>query len=84
MTLVAGVATHFHKALRGLSSAPVSINIETAFDSQIEVFNSRCDKITDAMWRHSLIKDDLDQNRGENPNFERVSNDLANNHLQSL
>ncbi|KAI5306247.1 hypothetical protein KEM56_001704 [Ascosphaera pollenicola] len=63
VTLVSGVATHFHKALRGLSSAPVSINIETAFDTQIEVFNGRCDKITDAMWKNALIKDDLDPNR---------------------
>lgn len=64
VVLVASVATHFHKALRGLSSAPVSINIHATFRIQIENFRGRCDKITESMWKHQFAKDDLDLSRG--------------------
>ncbi|KAH8706013.1 NACHT domain protein [Talaromyces proteolyticus] len=60
VTLVASVATHFHKALRGTSKASVSVNIFSTFSGQIEAFHARCEKIAEAMWRHQLLRDELD------------------------
>ncbi|OKL61378.1 hypothetical protein UA08_03701 [Talaromyces atroroseus] len=63
VTLVASVSTHFHKALRGLSKASISVNIYGTFSGQIESFRSRCEKISQAMWKHQLLKDGLDGER---------------------
>jgi hypothetical protein len=65
VTLVASVSTHFHKALRGLTTESVSVNIYSTFSGQIESFRGRCDKIAEAMWRHQLIREDLDGDRGK-------------------
>ncbi|EED17341.1 NACHT domain protein [Talaromyces stipitatus ATCC 10500] len=63
VTLVASVSTYFHKALRGLTKPIISVNIYGTFSGQIESFRSRCDKISEAMWKHQLLKDDLDGER---------------------
>ncbi|CAH0041095.1 unnamed protein product [Clonostachys rhizophaga] len=63
VTLVASVSTHFHKAIRGLTSASVSVNIYSTFTSQIKAFIDRCDKTAEAMWRHQLVKEGLDLNK---------------------
>ncbi|KAK6078425.1 nacht domain protein [Seiridium cupressi] len=60
VTLVASVATHFHKAINDSSDASVSVNMYSSFSSQIKAFNERCEKIAHSMWRHQLIMDNLD------------------------
>jgi len=63
VTLVASVSTYFHKALRGLTKPSISVNIYGTFSGQIESFRGRCEKISEAMWKHQLLKDDLDGER---------------------
>ncbi|KAJ5570216.1 uncharacterized protein N7459_009646 [Penicillium hispanicum] len=65
VTLVASVSTHFHRAICGLTTASVAVNIYDAFPGQIQSFRDRCEKISEAMWRHQLAK--------ENISVERVS-----------
>ncbi|KAL2833125.1 hypothetical protein BJY01DRAFT_253617 [Aspergillus pseudoustus] len=60
VTLVASVSTHFHKAIRGLTTASVSVNIYRTFPGQIQTFQQRCEKIAESMWRHQLLRDNLD------------------------
>ncbi|KAL2808077.1 hypothetical protein BJX63DRAFT_52411 [Aspergillus granulosus] len=60
VTLVASVSTHFHNAIRGLTTASVSVNIYGTFPGQIQTFQKRCEKIAESMWRHQLLKDNLD------------------------
>ena len=59
------MSTHFHKAIRGLTTASVSVNIYDTFPGQIQSFRERCGKIADAMWRHQLAKENMDTERGE-------------------
>ncbi|KAJ5666870.1 hypothetical protein N7462_011279 [Penicillium macrosclerotiorum] len=63
VTLVASVSTHFHKAIRGLTTASVSVNIYDTFPGQIQSFRERCAKIAEAMWRHQLAKENIDTDR---------------------
>lgn len=65
VTLVASVSTHFHKAIRRMTSASVSVNIYDTFPGQIQSFRERCGKIAEAMWRHQLAKENIDTDRGE-------------------
>ena len=65
VTLVASVATHFHKAIRGASTASVSIDIYTTFSGQIKTFQERCEKIAESVWRHQLLAEGLDAERGK-------------------
>ncbi|KAL3496173.1 hypothetical protein BJX62DRAFT_194217 [Aspergillus germanicus] len=60
VTLVASVSTHFHKAIRGLTTASVSVNIYRTFPGQIQTFQQRCEKIAESMWRHQLLRENLD------------------------
>ncbi|KAF7713828.1 Uncharacterized protein PECH_000819 [Penicillium ucsense] len=60
VTLVASVSTYYHKAIRGLTTASVSVNIYDTFPSQIQSFRDRCKKIAEAMWRHQLVKENID------------------------
>ncbi|KAL4864920.1 hypothetical protein BDV12DRAFT_200638 [Aspergillus spectabilis] len=60
VTLVASVSTHFHKAIRGMTTASVSVNIYRTFPGQIQTFQQRCEKIAESMWRHQLLRDNLD------------------------
>ncbi|KAI1854293.1 hypothetical protein JX266_001434 [Neoarthrinium moseri] len=60
VTLVASVATHFHKAISGDSDESISINIYSNFSGQIRAFEERCEKIAESMWRHQLLVDNLD------------------------
>ena len=65
VTLVSSVSTHFHKAIRGMTTASVSVNIYDTFPGQIQSFRERCRKISDAMWRHQLAKENIDTERGK-------------------
>lgn len=65
VTLVASVSTYFHKALRGLTKPSISVNIYGTFSGQIESFRGRCERISEAMWKHQILKDGLDGERGE-------------------
>lgn len=65
VTLVASVATHFHKAICGMTTASVSVNIYDTFPGQIQSFRERCAKISEAMWRHQLAKENFDTDRGK-------------------
>ncbi|EEP82083.1 conserved hypothetical protein [Uncinocarpus reesii 1704] len=60
VTLIACVSTYFHKAIRGLTTASVSVNIYRAFPNQIQNFHHRCENIVEAMWRHQLMRESLD------------------------
>lgn len=64
VTLVASVSTHFHKAIRGLTTASVSVNVYEAFPGQIQSFRDRCERIAEAMWRHQLTKENISSDRG--------------------
>lgn len=64
-TLVASVATHFHKAIGGLTTASLSVNIYETFPGQIQSFKERCGKISEAMWRHQLANENIDTERGK-------------------
>lgn len=63
--LVARVSTHFHNALRTANKTSISVNIYGTFAGQIESFRSRCDKISQEMWKHQLVNDGLDGERGK-------------------
>jgi hypothetical protein len=65
VTLVASVSTHFHKAIRKLTTASVSVNIYDTFPGQIQSFRERCGRISEAMWRHQLAKENIDTERGK-------------------
>jgi hypothetical protein len=52
VTLVANVSTHFHKAISGLTSTSVSVNIYGTFPTEIKSFIERCDKTAELMWKH--------------------------------
>ncbi|KAL4998513.1 hypothetical protein BDV10DRAFT_166715 [Aspergillus recurvatus] len=60
VTLVASVSTHFHKAIRGMTTASVSVNIYRTFPGQIQTFQQRCERIAESMWRHQLLRENLD------------------------
>ncbi|KAK1138393.1 hypothetical protein N8T08_002640 [Aspergillus melleus] len=63
VTLVASVSTHFHRAIRGMTASSVSIDIHNTFPGQIQTFRERCVKIAESMWRHKLMKENLDGDR---------------------
>lgn len=65
VTLVAGVSTHFHQAISGLTDAEVTVNIYDTFPGQIQSFKDRCSKISETMWRHQLAKDNIDTEKGK-------------------
>ncbi|KAL4976879.1 hypothetical protein BDW66DRAFT_133979 [Aspergillus desertorum] len=60
VTLVASVSTHFHKAIRGMTTASITVNIYRTFPGQIQTFQQRCERIAEAMWRHQLLRENLD------------------------
>lgn len=64
VTLVASVATHFHKVITGMTTASVSVDIYATFPGQINAFRERCDKIAESMWRHQLVRENLEGDRG--------------------
>lgn len=64
-TLVASVATYFHKALHGVSSVPAGIDIYTTFSGPIESFRNRCDRITEDMWKSEILRELSDVDRSE-------------------
>lgn len=64
VTLVASVATSSHNAILGLKTASVSINIYATFPGQIQTFHDRCEKIAESMWRHQLVKENQDSDKG--------------------
>ncbi|BCS19739.1 NACHT domain protein [Aspergillus puulaauensis] len=63
VTLVASVATYFHKAISGMTSTSVSVNIYRTFPGQIQTFKQRCEKIAESMWRHQLLREHLDADK---------------------
>ncbi|KAJ6016828.1 hypothetical protein N7451_000207 [Penicillium sp. IBT 35674x] len=63
VTLVSSVSTHFHQAISGLTKASVSVHIYDTFRGQISAFKERCSKISEAMWRHQLVRDNLSAER---------------------
>lgn len=67
VTLVATVSTHFHKAISGMTTASISIDIYNTFPGQIQTFRDRCERISESMWRHQLLKENLEGDRGRTP-----------------
>ncbi|RJE20638.1 NACHT domain protein [Aspergillus sclerotialis] len=63
VTLVASVSIHFHKAIRGLSGSSVSVDLYRTFSGQIQTFRQRCEKVALFMWRHQLLKENVDVER---------------------
>lgn len=64
VTLISSVSTHFHQAISGLTTASISVNIYDTFPGQIQSFKDRCSKISEAMWRHQLARENIDTERG--------------------
>ncbi|TLD15231.1 hypothetical protein PspLS_10631 [Pyricularia sp. CBS 133598] len=60
VTVVASVATYFHKAIRGLTNTSVSVNIYSTFAPQIKTFLERCEKTSESMWKHELQREGAD------------------------
>ncbi|EAW23842.1 NACHT domain protein [Aspergillus fischeri NRRL 181] len=67
VTLVASVSMHFHKAILGLTTASISIDLYKTFPGQIQTFRDRCEKISEAMWRHQLLRENLDLEKVSDP-----------------
>ncbi|KAL4895080.1 hypothetical protein BDV59DRAFT_159644 [Aspergillus ambiguus] len=63
VSLVASVSTHFHKAVREMNRKRIHIDIYRTFPLQIQTFRQRCEKIAISMWRHQLLKDNVDGDR---------------------
>jgi hypothetical protein len=79
VTLVASVSTHFHKAIRGMTATTsVSVNIYLAFSGPIQSFQQRCEKISESMWRHQLLRENLDGDRGKSGTYHISV--MSNNH----
>ncbi|RMJ27224.1 hypothetical protein PHISP_01933 [Aspergillus sp. HF37] len=55
VTLVVGVATHFHKSL--LTSESVSVDIYRTFRWSINGFHYHCEQVSQQIWRHQLLRD---------------------------
>lgn len=66
VTLIASVATHFHKAISGMTTASVSIDIYETFSGQIQTFRDRCEGIAESMWRYQLLKENIEGEKGMN------------------
>ncbi|KAJ5102654.1 hypothetical protein N7532_003183 [Penicillium argentinense] len=58
VTLVVGVATHFHRLL--VSGESVSIDIYSTFPNPIDSFRGRCEHVSELMWRHQLTREGFD------------------------
>lgn len=67
VTVVASVATYFHKAIRGLTSTSVSVNIYSTFAPQIKTFLERCEKTAESMWKHELQREGADVGKSKYP-----------------
>ncbi|KAF4215071.1 hypothetical protein CNMCM8980_008756 [Aspergillus fumigatiaffinis] len=63
VTLIVGVATHCHQSLGSLASGSVSIDIYSTFAASIESFRSRCEHVSEMMWRHQLLGAGLDEDK---------------------
>ncbi|KAF4154643.1 hypothetical protein CNMCM6069_009043 [Aspergillus lentulus] len=72
VTLVASVSMHFHKAILGLTTASISIDLYKTFPGQIQTFRDRCEKISEAMWRHQLLRENLDLEKVSDPKAIRL------------
>lgn len=64
VSLVANIATHFHKAIHGLNGSSVSIDIYRVFSNQIETFRQRCEKVSVSLWGQQLIKENVPPGKG--------------------
>lgn len=65
VTLVASVSTHFHKAINGLISSSISFSIYSIFPRQIKAFVDRCEETSESMWKHQIMKEGMDPDRGQ-------------------
>lgn len=72
VTLVVGVASHCHHSLGSLASGSISIDIYSTFAASIESFRSRCEHISEMMWRHQLLGAGLHEDKGILDSFCRL------------
>ncbi|KAL4746942.1 hypothetical protein BDW72DRAFT_206899 [Aspergillus terricola var. indicus] len=63
VTLVVGIATQFHKSLSELQSGSVTIDIHSTFAGPIESFRTRCEHVSELMWKHQLSREGLVEGR---------------------
>ncbi|KAL4996903.1 hypothetical protein BDV10DRAFT_186709 [Aspergillus recurvatus] len=59
VALVVGIVTHFHERLGDLQCRSVTINIHNTFAESIENFRTRCEHVSELMWRHQLLQEGL-------------------------
>jgi hypothetical protein len=64
VTLVAGIATSFYKAVRRLTSGSLNIDIYSEFPGPIASFRGRCERISELMWRYQLLREGYDGDKG--------------------
>jgi hypothetical protein len=62
VTLVVSVAKHFHGLL--LSSESVSVDIYSTFPGPIDSFRDRCEHASELIWRHQLMREGFDGDKG--------------------
>ena len=67
VTLVAGVTTYFRKAISGLKTTSISVNLYSVFPTQIKAFVDRCEEASQALWKHQLMKEGMDPAKGGYP-----------------
>ncbi|KAL2812968.1 hypothetical protein BJX63DRAFT_432256 [Aspergillus granulosus] len=63
VTLVVGIAIHSRKRL-DLQPKSVTIDIHTTFAGSIESFRTRCEHVSELMWKHQLLQEGLVEGRG--------------------
>ncbi|KAJ0421188.1 hypothetical protein BJY00DRAFT_312374 [Aspergillus carlsbadensis] len=63
VSLVVGIANHFHKRLEGVQSKSVTIDIHSTFAGPIESFRTRCETVSELMWKHQLLQEGLVEGR---------------------
>ncbi|KAL3482056.1 hypothetical protein BJX99DRAFT_253179 [Aspergillus californicus] len=63
VTLVVGIATHFRKRVGDLHLKSVTIDIHSTFAGPIESFRTRCEHVSELMWKHQLLQEGLVEGR---------------------
>jgi hypothetical protein len=50
--------------MSGMTSASLSVDIHRTFSGQIQSYYQCCERIADSMWRHQLLRENLEGDHG--------------------
>lgn len=65
VNLVASVSIYFHQSINDQTTESVSVDIYHTFPNQIGSFRERCEKIAESMWRHQLVREGVESDKGK-------------------